>query len=81
MIMQYRIWGEVVLGGMHGNTDEPPNTTMFSRAGGTPYKKTQQSSVTQLMTEAATAFTSALSPKNISSISVSRGLGLLVQQE
>ena len=62
--MQYRIWGEMISGGMHMSTDEAPNTTMFARAGGcTPYRrKSQQSSVTQLMTEAATAFTSALSP-------------------
>jgi hypothetical protein len=38
---------------------------MFCRAGGDAQykKKNQQSSVTQLMTEAAAAFTSALSPK------------------
>ena len=26
--MQYRIWGEMVAGGLHINTDNPPNTTM-----------------------------------------------------
>ncbi len=64
-LMQYRIWGEMIVGGLHENTDDPPNTTMFARAGGgTPYrKKTQPSPVTELLTEAATAITSALSPK------------------
>ncbi len=60
-----------MVGGMHHNTDEPP---MFARAsGGTPYrKKSQQSSVAQIVTEAATAFTSALSPKSTTSIYWSR---------
>ena len=61
--MQYRIWGEMVVAGMHGDTGNPPSTSMFARAGGTPVKKSQPSSVAQLVSEAATAFTSALSPK------------------
>ena len=63
--MQYRIWGEMVAGGLHIDTDNPPNTTMFARAGGgTPSrKKTQQSTAVNLFTEAAAAFSSALSPK------------------
>ena len=39
---------------------------MFARAGGsTPHHKNTQSPVAQLLTEAATAITSALSPKPI----------------
>lgn len=54
----------MIVGGMYEGRDEVPTTTMFAQAGsGTPYlKKFQQSSVAQLMTEATTAFTTALSP-------------------
>ena len=34
--MQYRIWSEMVAGGMHGSLEEPPATSMFLRAGGVP---------------------------------------------
>ena len=33
--MQYRVWAEMHVGGVHNSTDNPPNTTMFVRAGGT----------------------------------------------
>ena len=47
------------------NTKESPNSAMSARAGGgIPYrKKNQQSPVAELLTEAATAISSALSPK------------------
>ena len=62
--MQYRIWAELIAGGLHVSTDDPPNNSMFIRAGGgTPYRKNVQSPVAQLLTEAATAITSALSSK------------------
>lgn len=63
--MQYRIWGEMIAGGLHINTDNPPNTTMFARAGGgTPCReKSQQSTAVNLFTEAAAAISSALSPQ------------------
>ena len=46
--------------------DDPPNTTMFIRAGGGTLCKRkieQDSSVAHTLTEAATAITSALSPR------------------
>ena len=39
-VMQYRIWSEMIAGGMHGSTSEPPATSMFMRAGGANSKKT-----------------------------------------
>ena len=67
-VMQYRMWGEMVVGGNHKSLDNPPNNTMFSRAGGgTPYKKnSQHSPVTQL----ATAITAALSPKHSPAVGI-----------
>ena len=54
----------MIAGGLHNSTDDPPNTSMFVRAGGkTPQRKNSQSSVAHLLTEAATAITSALSLK------------------
>ena len=68
-LMQYRIWGEMITGGLHEGLDDPPNTTMFARSGGgTPYRKKSQNSVSHLMSEAATAITSALSPKETSAV-------------
>jgi hypothetical protein len=32
--MQYRVWAEMYLGGVHPSLDTPPTSTMFSRAGG-----------------------------------------------
>ena len=64
--MQLRIWAEMIAGGIYVSMDDPPNTTMFVRAGGgTPCKKKkeQDSSVAHALTEAATAITSALSPR------------------
>ena len=37
--MQYRIWSEVYANGMHTDLDNPPNNSMFKRAGpSTPSK-------------------------------------------
>lgn len=32
--MQYRIWVEMMIGGLHSSSDDPPTTSMFGRAGG-----------------------------------------------
>ena len=66
--MQYRIWGELIVGGQHVSMDEAPeNNSMFTRAGGGTKTKpksasAQQSPVAQALTEAATVLTSALAP-------------------
>ena len=48
--MQYRIWSEMLVNEVHGSVDDPPSTSMFSRAGGkvTPKKATSA----QLLTDA-----------------------------
>ena len=64
--MQLRIWAEMVAVSMHSDLDDPPNTTMFARAGGTTpsrKKSDQQSVVAQAVTEAASAISGALSPR------------------
>ena len=63
--MQLCIWAEMIAADMHRSIDDPPNTTMFMRAGGAiPYQKksVQQSPITQALTEAAIAISTALSP-------------------
>ena len=71
--MQLRIWAEVIVSGMLSSKGDPPNTTMFVRAGGgTPYKK--KVPVAQALTDAITAIASALSPRLGSSGMVS-GMG------
>ena len=61
--MQLHIWAEMIVSAMHSGIEDPPNTTMFVRAGGgTPYKKKdQQVPVAQALKDAVTAIASALS--------------------
>ena len=61
--MQYRIWGELIVGGQHVSMDEAPdNNSMFNRAGGGTKNKPKdvQSPVAQALTE---VLTSALAPR------------------
>ena len=63
-VMQMRIWAEMIVSGMYSDMDEPPNTSMFIRAGGGKNPSSnKQSLVTQAITDAATALTNVLSPK------------------
>ena len=57
--MQYRIWAEMKAGGLHANLDDPPTTSMFSRAGG-GNKTVTQSPIVKAVTDAATALTSVM---------------------
>ena len=41
--MQLRIWAEMITGGMYTSKESPPNTTMFTRAGGQSKKVSEQS--------------------------------------
>lgn len=50
--MQYRIWSEMLVSGMHKDTDKAPQSSMFKRAGGnTPVKQKDNSG--QTATQAA----------------------------
>lgn len=62
--MQLRIWAEMIVGNYHTDKEEPPNNTMFSRAGGHTSKRESQS-MTKALSDVACAITSALSPKSI----------------
>ena len=71
------IWTEMIASGMHSSTQDPPNTTMFERAGGdTPYKMKDQPSLSQTLMDAVTAIASALPPRLGSSSTVS-GVGTI----
>ena len=63
--MQVRIWSEMVVGGIHSSLDDPPVSSMFVRAGGGgPGKKKKDSSVSEALTQAAMAISSAISPRH-----------------
>ena len=67
--LQLRIWAEMIVSGTHYSTDDPPNTSVFARAGGaTLFKKEmeQPNAVTQALHDAATAIASAISPRVVS---------------
>lgn len=62
--MQVRIWSEMVVGGIHSSLDDPPVSSMFVRAGGGgPGKKKRDTSVSEALTQAAMAISSAISPR------------------
>ena len=58
--MQYCIWAEMINGGLHADLDNPPNTSMFVRAGNPSVsaQARKSSSVSQVLTEAANVLTS-----------------------
>ena len=64
----------MIVSGMHSSVEDPPNTTVFVRAGGsTPYKKKgKQAPVAQALQDAITAVASALSLRleSLSTVSV-----------
>ena len=64
--MQYRVWAEMYLGGVHPSLDTPPTSTMFNRAGGGGSVKRK---VGQEVVSAISDLTSALTPKLIPSSS------------
>ena len=67
----------MIASSMHSSRDNPPNTTMFLRAGGgTPHKKNDQTTpVAQELTVVATVIASVLSPRVISSTASSVASG------
>ena len=64
--MQYRIWAELVVGGMCSMDGPPSNNSMFKRAGtgDAASKRKSESRVSQALTDAATAITAPLSKKD-----------------
>lgn len=60
--MQFRIWSEMIVGGIHASLDEPPSSAMFLRAGKgtTSRKKEDSSSMADALTKAAVAISATL---------------------
>ena len=58
--MQYRVWSEMIAGGVHTSQDEPPTTTMFSRCGSGGVKR-KSSDVVQAIEK----LSDVLSPKAV----------------
>ena len=58
--MQYRIWAEMVHGGLHSSMEEPPTSTMFVRCG--KGKSKQKSGSDDTLSNAISQLASALSP-------------------
>lgn len=72
--MQYRVWAEMYLGGVHSSLDTAPTSTMFNRAGGDCSVKRKTGHTSEVVT-AISNLISALSPRlvpsNSGSITVS----------
>lgn len=61
--MQFRIWAEMHNGGLHPSLDEPPTTSMFTRAGGgQATKKKPSASANDPLSKAISQLAAALSP-------------------
>ena len=58
--MQYRIWGEMIIGGLYSSKTVSPNTSMFSRAGGKEPAK-RKSDVAEALGEVAKHVSAAFS--------------------
>ena len=61
--MQYRIWSEMIVGGVHTSLDIAPTNPLFLRAGGTYPKKSP--SATEALTKAVVDIASALTPRPV----------------
>lgn len=59
--MQYRVWSEMIVGGVHSSQDDPPSTTMFSRCG---TMGTKRKSTSDIVVQAIDKLSNALSPKS-----------------
>lgn len=59
--MQYRVWKEMYLGGIHPSLDTPPTTSMFTRAGGGSVKRKTCHTSSEVVS-AINDLTAALSP-------------------
>ena len=79
--MQLRIWSESILGGIHFGLEEAPTSLMFAKAGKGPTKKKEQSSMSEALTQAALAISTAFSPHApLPSSSSNQPLGLVRQR-
>ena len=58
--MQFRIWSEMNVGGLRSSLEDPPNTSMFFRAGGSSQSGTKGTA--DDLTKAVTQIASALKP-------------------
>ena len=62
--MQFRIWAEMIVGGVHISQDEPPSTTMFNHSGSVNVKKRAAPDV---VTQFVDRLAITLSPISVSS--------------
>jgi len=76
--MQYRIWAEMVNGSLHADLNNPPSTSLFTRAGNQSVNR-KSFSVTQVITEAANVLTSSLLPKQYTSASGSTAASTVIE--
>ena len=60
--MQCRIWSEMIVGGIRTSLEDPPTSSMFSRASSGKKKEEGNKSMAEALTQAAVAISSALSP-------------------
>ena len=66
--MQYRIWGEMVAGGLHSSLDTAPVTSMFVRAGGsTPTRNNAGQSMAQALSVIANQMASPVAVPTVNS--------------
>lgn len=62
--MQFRIWSEMHVGGIHSSLEDPPTSSMFVRAGTGKKKDEGNMSMAEALTQAAVAISSTLSPRS-----------------
>ena len=71
--MQYRIWGEMINGGLYTSTTEAPETSMFHRAGSKEPVARKKSGINETISEFAKHMSAALSTSSAAQGSGSTG--------
>ena len=76
--MQYRIWAEMMFSELHSSSDEPPNTSMFVRAGGSAPRK-KSNNISDALTHVADRIAAVLSPSSSPKATVGRSPAKLIE--
>ena len=78
--MQYRIWSEMIINGICSSLTEPPNTSMFQRAGGN-VKSTAKLKSSNCNSPAKIADIRTKCYKQLSDLNTLKGEGILTEEE
>ena len=77
--MQYRIWAEMIFSELHSSSNEPPNTSMFVRAGGSAPRK-KSNNISDALTHVVDSIAAVLSPSSSPKATVGKSPAKLIER-